>query len=428
MRKSTEKEMLLNLQQATFRYFLRYANTKNGLIPDNTRADAPCSITAVGLALACYPVGVERGYLTRAQAIDITLTTLRFLWQSKQSNEANATGFQGFYYHFLEMESGRRAPDSELSTVDSTFLLAGVLSVGTYFDRDSAAEQEIRSLSTALFERTNWHWALNNGKLVSHGWSPEDHFIPWAWEGYSEALLLYILALASPTFPIPPESYHAWSKTYQWMTLYGHEYLHAAPLFIHQLSHIWVDFRKIADPYMRKKGIDYFENSRRAVHTQQAYAMANPRNFKAYGKHVWGITASDGPGNKTRIIDGIERRFYAYRARGIPHGPDDGTLSPWAVVASLPFAPEIVLPTIEHFRAAYPAMISELGFHCSFNPTYVDDTGAGWISQGYYGLEQGPVVLMIENYLTGFPWRLMRACPIIKRGLQRAGFTGGWLR
>ena len=192
-------------------------------------------------------------------------------------------------------------------------------------------------------------------------------------------------------------------------------------------SHVWIDFRQIQDAYMRTKGIDYFENSRRAAYIQQAYAVENPQQFRAYGELIWGITASDGPGDETRVIDGIERTFYAYRARGIPDGPDDGTISPWAVVASLPFAPEIVVPTIAHVQQQYPAMVSELGFHCSFNPTYIDKSGNGWIAQGYYGLDQGPIVLMIENYLTGFPWRLMDGCPVISEGLRRAGFAGGWL-
>lgn len=422
----TDVDMLVDLQHKTFRYFLRYYNPTTGLIADNSRDGAPCSITAVGLALTAYPIGVQRGYITRAEAIKRTLTTLRFFWESPHSAAPDATGYQGFYYHFLDMETGRRHGESELSTVDTSFLLAGALTAAHYFERDTNAEREIRELADALYRRANWQWALNGDILLSHGWLPEKGFLQYHWEGYAEALLMYVLGLGSPTYPLPDASYAKWLKTYRWMRLYGYEYVHAGPLFIHQLSHVWIDFRNIQDAYMHARGIDYFENSRRAVYVQQEYARRNPRNFTGYGERAWGITASDGPGNETRIVDGVERRFYAYRARGIPHGPDDGTLSPWAVVASLPFAPELVIPTIRNFDEQYPEMSSEMGFRCSFNPTYEVD-GSGWVAQGYYGLDQGPIVLMIENFLTGFTWRLLRGSPHIIHGLRRAGFSGGWL-
>ena len=180
---------------------------------------------------------------------------------------------------------------------------------------------------------------------------------------------------------------------------------------------------------MRERGIDYFENSRRATLAQQQYAIRNPRKFKGYGEYCWGLTASDGPGPATRRIDGIERRFYDYKARSIPYGPDDGTVAPWAAVASLPFAPEIVLPTIRHFHEAHPQLLSNYGLLCSFNPTFRDGSrhGEGWHSQGYYGIEQGPIVLMIENYRSGFLWSLMKRCPYLVTGLRRAGFANGWL-
>jgi hypothetical protein len=179
---------------------------------------------------------------------------------------------------------------------------------------------------------------------------------------------------------------------------------------------------------MRQRGIDYFENSRRATYAQQQYAIDNPRGFKGYGEFIWGFTASDGPGPAIEQIAGKERQFYDYINRGIPDGPDDGTLAPWAVIASLPFAPEIVLPSIRYFDQRFPEMTSKYGFKCSFNPTFSGGSSKGWISKGYYGLDQGPIVLMIENYRSGFIWRLMRSCPYIVTGLRRAGFSGGWLR
>jgi hypothetical protein len=190
---------------------------------------------------------------------------------------------------------------------------------------------------------------------------------------------------------------------------------------------MWIDFRGIQDEYMRGKAIDYFENSRRAVYVQQQYAIRNPRGFKGYGEYIWGLTASDGPGPAIKKVGGKLRRFYDYKARGVPNGPDDGTLAPWAVVASLPFAPEIVLPSIQYFDETFPEMTSKYGFKCSFNPTFPAASGEKWISKGYYGLDQGPIVLMIENYRSGFLWRLMRGCPYIVDGLRRAGFAGGWL-
>ena len=415
------------LQHLTLDYFLKETNPKNGLVPDSTREGAACSITPTGFALAAYVVGTERGFISREDAIKRTLTTLRFFWNSEQSKEADATGYKGFYYHFLDMKTGRRAGKSELSTIDSTYLLAGALTAAEYFKGDAEDEQEIRRLAEALYFRADWQWAQNRGVTVTHGWRPERGFIKYRWEGYSEALILYVLGLASPTHPLSDESYQAWTSTYEWRNLYGREFLYAGPLFIHQLSHMWLDFRGIQDEYMRDKGIDYFENSRRATYIQQQYAIDNPRGFKGYGEYIWGITASDGPGPATRRIDGKLRRFYDYKARGIPNGPDDGTLAPWAVIASLPFAPEIVLPSLSYFDNAFPGMTSKYGFKCSFNPTFSTASEKEWISRGYYGLDQGPIVMMIENYRTGFLWRLMRRCPYIVEGLRRAGFKGGWL-
>ncbi|HXD34881.1 MAG TPA: glucoamylase family protein [Pyrinomonadaceae bacterium] len=420
-------ENLETLQRLTFDYFLKETNPQNGLVPDSTRSGSPCSITATGFALAAYPIGVERGFITRNDAIERTLTTLRFFWNSPHGPEPDATGYKGFYYHFLDMQTGRRAWNCELSTIDSTFLIAGGLTAAEYFNGDNDDEREIRALANAMYARADWRWAQNRGTSVTHGWKPESGFIKYRWLGYSEALILYILGLASPTHPLSANSYRAWTRTYKWKTLYGHEFLYAGPLFIHQLSHMWIDFRGIKDDYMRRKAIDYFENSRRAAYIQQQYAIRNSRGFKGYGEYIWGLTASDGPGPATKKVEGRLRKFNDYSARGVPYGPDDGTLAPWAVVASLPFAPEIVLPSIEYFDQTFPEMTSKYGFKCSFNPTFSTATSKEWISKGYYGLDQGPIVLMIENYRSGFLWQLMRRCPYIVTGLRRAGFVGGWL-
>ena len=428
-RLTTEAE-LDALQRESFSYFVHETNPANGLVIDKTAPDWPASIAATGFALAAYPVGIERGFISRAAAVERTLATLRFFWNSPHGPEPDATGYQGFYYHFLDMRTGRRAWQCELSTVDSAFLLAGALTAGSYFDADTADEHEIRTLADALYRRANWRWAQDEGATLTHGWKPESGFLKYRWEGYDEALLLYMLALGSPTYPSSDSSYAAWSSSYQWQHCYGYDYLYAGSFFTHQLSHVWIDFRGIQDAFMRDKGIDYFENSRRATYVQQQYAIENPLKFKGYGERCWGITASDGPGPDTITIDGIERQFFNYLARGAPFGPDDGTLAPWAVVASLPFAPEVVLPAIEHFvhtlelKAAHP-----YGFKATFNATYPGESGSacGWVSPWHYGLNLGPIVLMIENYRSDLLWRLMRSCPYIVGGLRRAGFTGGWL-
>jgi hypothetical protein len=420
---------LARLQADTFKYFLYEWNPENGLIPDSTREGAPSSIAAVAFALTVYPIGVERKYISRREAIKRTIKKLRFFHDGPEGKGTDAIGYRGFYYHFLDMETGHRMWNSEVSTIDTAYLLAGALTAAEYFDRETRDEREIRHLADTLYRRADWHWARNGALTVALGWKPETGFIKYRWTGYSEALILYILGLASPTFPLPAESYSAWTRTYKWKNLYGHEFLYAGPLFIHQLSHMWVDFRGIQDEYMRGKAIDYFENSRRAVYAQQQYAIRNPKRFKGYCEYIWGVTASDGPGPAKRRINGRVVRFYDYCARGIPNGPDDGTLAPWAILASLPFAPEIVLPSLNYFNQEFPEMTSHYGFKCSYNPTFADakKNKNGWVSLGYYGLDQGPIVAMIENYRTGFLWRLMRSCPYIVEGLRRAGFKGGWL-
>ena len=421
---------LEKLQRESFGYFVHETNPVNGLVRDKTAANWPASIAATGLALAAYPVGVERGFMSRADAVARTLSTLRFFWNSPHGPESDATGHHGFYYHFLDIETGRRAWQCELSTIDSTFLLAGALTAGNYFAADEPDEHEIRTLADALYRRADWQWARNHGATVTHGWKPESGFLDYRWEGYDEALLLYILGLGSPTFPLPESAYEAWVATYRWEHCYGFEYLYAGPLFTHQLSHIWVDFRGIQDAFMRGRGIDYFENSRRATYVQRAYAIDNPLKFTHYGEHCWGLTASEGPGPDTIDIAGIKRRFFDYLGRGVPYGPDDGTLAPWAVAASLPFAPEIVLPALDYcIHHIKLTEANRYGFKASFNPTYPTASGHphGWVSPWHFGLNEGPTILMVENYRTGLVWQLMRGCPYIAGGLRRADFTGGWL-
>lgn len=428
-KKLTIEAELERLQYEAFDYFLYEANPKNGLILDKTADFWPASIAATGLALTSYPIAVERGFMSRSKAVERTLKTLRFFWDSPQGPEPDATGYKGFYYHFLDFKTGQRAWQCELSTVDSAFLLAGMLTAGLYFDANTTKEQEIRALAEALYSRVDWQWAQNQGETLTHGWKPESGFLPYRWEGYDEAMLMYMLGLGSPTYPLPQSSYAAWATSYEWKQFYGIDYLYAGSLFTHQLSHIWIDFRTIQDAFMREKRLDYFENTKRATYIQQQYAIHNPLNYVGYSTCCWGITASDGPGFVTQKINGVERQFYNYIARSVPYGPDDGTIAPWAAIASLPFAPEIVLPVIDH--CIYELQLktgNQYGFKATFNRTFQNKTHpTGWVSPWHYGINQGPIILMTENYRTGFLWSLMHSCPYITNGLKRAGFTGGYL-
>jgi hypothetical protein len=422
-------EELGRLQLTTLQYYLHESNPVNGLIRDKTDPRAPSSIAATGLGLATVPVLVERGVISREFAPELVLKRLRFFRNSPQGPEPNATGYRGFYYHFLDMKTGRRVWNCELSTIDSALLFAGMLTCAAYFDGDSEEETEIRRLAGEIYCRADWQWATNGRAAICHGWRPETGFIPHYWTGYDEALLVYLLALGSPTFQLPPESYAAYCSSYVWKQIYGRELLYSGPLFTHQLSHLWIDFRGLRDAFMREHDSDYFENSRQATYVHQEYARRNPLEFVGYGEFCWGITATDGPGWEKRMINGVEREFYDYCARGAPFGPDDGTLAPWVVLASLPFAPEIVIPTIRAMAQLDLGVAKRYGFKPSFNQTYaVPDNPTGWwVTPYHFGIDQGPVALMIENYRTGLVWNIIRRSTYITAGLRRAGFTGGWL-
>lgn len=434
-----------DLQRRTFDYFWETANEANGLVPDRHPGTEPfSSIAAVGFALTVYPVGVEHGWITREQARARTLTTLRFFHDAPQGSEPTGNaGYKGFFYHFLHTQTGQRYDEwVELSSVDTTLLLGGVLFAQSWYDADHPDEAEIRRLADVIYARVDWPWLQQRAPLISMGWFPERGFIPHDWLGYNEAMLVYLLALASPTHPVGAEAWQAWSRDYDrsWGEFQGQEHLGFGPHFGHQYSHVWVDFRGLQDDYMRRRGLDYFENSRRATYAQRAYAIANPRRWRDYGDNVWGLTACDGPQDTWQSYDGEPRRFRQYSARGVDRagGFDDGTLAPTAAAASLPFAPEIVIPAVAEMHRRYGEHIyAEYGFLDAFNPSFRYQNVAlktgrvipdfGWVASDYIGIDQGPIVLMIENYRNEFVWRTMRENPYIRAGLERAGFTGGWL-
>lgn len=419
--------MLSQLQRAAFDYFVKNTNEASGLIADTTRNNSPCSIAVLGFTLSAFPVGVEHGWIKRSEALERSLVILRFLMESDQSGDPDATGYRGFYFHFLDIRRGTRVWLSELSLIDTALLMAGILTAASYFCSETPVDIELRQLADTLYRRVDWTWAQQGGSAVTHGWKPECGFLNYGWEGYSEAILLYVLGLGSPTHPLNEKSFIDWTVTYQWENLYGIDYLAAGPLFIHQFSHAWIDFRGIRDQFMREKNCDYFENSRRASYVQREYATRNPRAFAGYSKDCWGLSAGDGPSVEPRSVAGRRQAFYGYAARGVPYGPDDGTIAGPATLSSLVFAPEIVLPALRHMMAD-DASADELSLRASgFNSTAGGEAADGWISEGYFGLDQGMIVLMIENYRSGLLWGLSRGNPVVRVGLRRAGFRGGWL-
>lgn len=432
---SAEAAFLDSLQRDTFGFFWETANPQNGLVPDRAPTPSFSSIAAVGFGLTSYLVGVERGYITRAQAVERTLRTLRFFANAPQSDKATGVaGHRGFFYHFLDMKTGERFKQVELSTIDTALLLGGVLSCQTYFDQNTPAETEIRALADQIYRRVDWTWFQTRNSFVSMGWHPESGFIKSDWKGYNEAMLLYVLALGSPTHPVGPEAWKDWTKSYEWAKFQGQEHINFDPLFGHQYSHVWIDFRGIQDVYTKSKNLDYAENSRRATYANRAYCVANPAGWQDYGPTIWGLTACDGP--KDTTVAG--RQFFSYRARGAASIQivDDGTLAPTAAGGSLPFAPEICLPALRTMKAKYGAKLyGKYGFRDAFNPTYRyksafanGSTSRGWFDVDYLGIDQGPILLMAENARTGFVWNLMKRNPYIRKGLERAGFTGGWLK
>ena len=429
-----------DLEERSFRWFWDVTDSTTGLTPDRWPTRSFQSIAATGFALTACPIGVERGWIKRDEASRRVLATLRFLWSAPQDTTvAGATGYKGFFYHFLEPETGHRFRDVELSTVDTALLLAGAFTCQSWFDRQTPVETEIRALTDSLYARVDWEWVSIRPPLVGHGWKPESGHMGYDWRGYNEAMLVYLFALGSPTHPVPRAAWDGWISGYQWGTFQGQEHLGFCPLFGHQYTHAWIDFRGIHDAYMRERGIDYFENSRRATLAQQAYAVANPGGFTAYGDTFWGLTACDGPVNGTFPVKGRPVQFNTYWARGA--GPDDirddGTVSPAAAGGSIAFAPEIVIPTLMAMREAYGEnLYSTYGFLDALNPTFRFDTavqhgrivpGVGWFDTDYLGIDQGPILLMTENHRSELVWKAMRNNPHVRRGLKAAGFTGGWL-
>lgn len=453
----TETAFSEELTQRTFRYFWDTTDTQRCLAPDRWPSNPFSSIAATGFALTAYGIGAERGYVTRAEAALRTRDCLRFYWNAPQGPDAaGTTGYKGFFYHFLKNDDGTRYKTNELSTVDTSLFLGGALFAQSYYDHNDPVEAEIRDLADKIYTRVDWTFVqrtntgtearnLAGSHGITMGWKPEKGFETHDWVGYNEGMLVYILALGSPTHPVGKD---AWDKGWaadlekDWGSYYGQQHLQFEPLFGHQYSHVWVDFRGIRDAYMRGKGIDYFENSRRATLSQRAYGADNPNKWTGYNADIWGWTASDGPGyseGKYRVA-GTLRNFNGYMARGVSaiRVVDDGTVVPTAAGGSVAFAPEVTIPALMAMRTQYGARLyTRYGFKDAFNPSFTfTEAGSrsgevdpvhGWVANDYLGIDQGPILAMMENHRSGFVWRVMRKNPHIVRGLKRIGFEGGWL-
>jgi len=316
-------------------------------------------------------------------------------------------GYKGFFYHFLDMNTATRfSTDVELSTIDTALLFAGMLDARQYFDDPSdTTEIAIRAMADSLYQRADFNFMRNFNTGIMMGWKPSFGFLGFGqWIGYNEAMILYLLALGSPSYAVPASAWSAWTSGYHYDTLYGYSFVTCPPLFTHQYSHCWVDFRNIADAYMRAKLHDYFENSRRATLAQRNYCIADPGAWVAYSDSLWGLTAGDGP--------------TGYTARGAPPAQnDDGTITPTAAISSIVFTPDESIGFIRYMWEHYlPTVWGPYGWKDGFNPT------KGWIGTDVIGIDQGPILIMIENHLNGRPWQRFMALPAIQTGLARAGF------
>lgn len=421
-------EFKADLKRRTFNYFWEVIDSSNYQSDDRFPNRTFTSIAATGFALASYCIGAENGFVSREAAAVRTVNVLNWLWNAKQSNELEySSGYKGFFYHFLTYKDGVRYKDVELSTIDTALLMAGILTAQSYFTRETTTEAKIRDLAEKLYRRVEWNWAMNGQKTMSMGWKPESGFIKSQWKGYNEAMILLILGLGSPTNPIPDDSWNSWTSTYDWENFMGYNHVNFGPLFGHQYSQLFVDFKGIQDAYMREKGIDYFENSRRATLSNREYCIVNAKQFKGYSPFIWGLTASDGPANIRKSIDGKMIEFKTYNARGVAFNylEDDGTIVPTAAGGSIPFASVEALQSLWYMKNQFgEKLYQKYGFVDSFNLTYDND---GWFNEDYLAIDQGPILIQLENYESSLIWNTLKQNPHIQKGLLKAGFNGGWL-
>ncbi len=402
----SNEALMDTLQVTSFRYFWEQTNPANGLTRDRSAVGSPASIAAVGFGLSAICTGIDRGWVSRETGRARVRTTLNTFWTGPQGTGATGyIGYQGLFYHFLDMSTAKRTWDCEVSTIDTALLMAGILDCRQYFNTVDTLDVAVRALADSIYRRADWNFFRNSNPGILMGWKPGTGFSGFGqWIGYNEAMILYILALGSPTHPVPTTAWNTWTSGYRWQTYYGYTYVNFPPLFGHHYSHCWIDFRSIKDAYMRTQGITYFENSRRATLAQRAYCTANPGGFVGYGADLWGLTASDGP--------------EGYNARGAPPAQNDnGTITPTAPGGSVPFAPTEALACLQTMWENHRAQLWGIyGFKDAFNLTQ------NWWGTDYLGIDEGPIILGIENYRTGAPWSRFMQDADVQVGLGRAGF------
>jgi hypothetical protein len=395
-----DEQFLEDLQHRSFNYFWEQADPQTGLVPDRARIDGSAldenhrnvaSIAATGFGLSALSIATEHGWITQSQARERARNTLRFFAD-------RAFEKHGWFYHWLDAKTGERRWNSEVSSIDTALLLAGVLTVRTYFH-----DPEIRKLATKIYERVDFQWMLNGHPLLlSHGWKPETGFLKSRWDTYSEDTILYLLAIGSPTHPISPASWYAlWRDRYRYE---GHTYFTTigVPLFMHQYAHAWIDYRNRRES--RGDGIDYFKNSIAATLAHRAFCMNLSHDFPAFGSDMWGITASDSA-----------KGYLAWG--GPPRDPDiDGTLVPSAAGGSLMFTPELSVAALQAMHDKYGIKVySKYGFIDAFNPS------TGWFDSDVLGINTGIILLSAENSLTGNVWKWFMQNREIPRAMQLVG-------
>lgn len=379
------------VQGAAWRFLWEKANPQNGLVADQSGAKSPASIAVTGMALSALPLAVENGWITRAQGAARALAALRFFAHDAQQQH-------GFFFHFLDMESGQRVWNCELSSIDSTLLFLGSLFCGAFFDGNAPLEREIRELSELIFGRADWNWFRNGDEAVCIAWKPERGFSSHHWRGYNEGLLIYLLGLGSPTHQLPAASYTSWFSHYHWRTVYGIPTIYCGPLFTHLFAHLWFDLRDFQDAWTRQHQFNYYDNTVSAIQIQSEWARRRGHPRK------WGVSSCDGPHLK---------KNGGYRARSVPFGQFDELYSPPVCLASLPFAPETVAPAWEFWEQQYPQLLGKWGVRSAVHPP------TGWMSE-YFGLDQGLLVLTQWGQ-TGLLHQLSRQIPVMEKGLRRAG-------
>ncbi len=387
-----DHRLLDEIQRAAFLYFWEQADPLTGLVRDrfNVRAAADprsaASIAATGFGLTALCIGAQRQYVGAADARDRVINTLRFLHTDMPTH-------RGFYYHWVNVHSGARIWDSEISSIDTAILLCGVLTCREHF-----RHREITRLATQIFDRVEWTWLSADTSLLPHGWRPEIGFLQYRWDMYSELMMMYLLGLGSSTSPLPVQTWHAWKRTT--FEYDGLRYIGSfAPLFVHQYSQAWFDFRNQRDRYA-----DYFRNSVTATEVHRRFCLELAGRYPHLGEDLWGITASDSP-------DG-----YAVWGGPPEMGPLDGTVAPSAAAGSLPFLPRATLRVLKTIRERYEGTWSRYGFINAFNPM------TNWYDSDVIGIDTGITMLMAENLRSEFVWNTFMKNANVTRALDRAGF------